>query len=60
MFVNLFRSLFRGAPASDNPWEANTLEWKTASPPPTDNFAEIPVVSAWPYNFGAKKGSGND
>ena len=57
MFVNLFRSLFRGAPASDNPWGANTLEWKTSSPPQTDNFKEIPVVTSWPYDFGTKKGS---
>jgi cytochrome c oxidase subunit 1 len=57
MFVNLFRALFRGAPASDNPWGANTLEWKTSSPPQTHNFKEIPVVTSWPYDFGTKKGS---
>jgi cytochrome c oxidase subunit 1 len=32
------------APA--DPWEGNTLEWKTASPPPEYNFAEIPTVSS--------------
>lgn len=30
--------------AGDDPWEADTLEWLTASPPPVYNFAEIPVV----------------
>jgi heme/copper-type cytochrome/quinol oxidase subunit 1 len=28
----------------DDPWEANTLEWGTTSPPPSYNFAKIPVV----------------
>jgi cytochrome c oxidase subunit I len=35
---NLIWSRFRGAIASDNPWEATTLEWSTSSPPPFDNF----------------------
>ena len=32
--------------AADDPWEANTLEWATSSPPPSYNFARIPVVSS--------------
>jgi cytochrome c oxidase subunit 1 len=27
-----------------NPWDANTLEWSTPSPPPSYNFFRIPVV----------------
>ena len=34
----------RGRPA--DPWEGQTLEWATASPPPLDNFAELPVVES--------------
>jgi cytochrome c oxidase subunit 1 len=42
--VNFIRSYFRGRPAGNDPWDAWTLEWSTASPPPDYNFAEIPVV----------------
>jgi heme/copper-type cytochrome/quinol oxidase subunit 1 len=41
---NMLYSLRRGAPAGDNPWQAWTLEWATASPPPVDNFDRIPPV----------------
>jgi cytochrome c oxidase subunit 1 len=36
--------MWAGAPAGSNPWDASTLEWATASPPPPYNFARIPVV----------------
>ncbi|TWT35402.1 cytochrome c oxidase subunit 1 [Posidoniimonas corsicana] len=35
---NVVRSLRLGPPAGDNPWDAFTLEWSTASPPPEENF----------------------
>ncbi|MBM3801255.1 MAG: cytochrome c oxidase subunit I [Acidimicrobiia bacterium] len=51
--VNLFWSLFKGRKASDNPWEATTLEWSIPSPPPHDNFGgKIPVVHHGPYEYG--------
>ena len=44
-------SLLRGPRAPANPWGATGLEWQTSSPPPTENFAETPVVSEPPYNY---------
>jgi cytochrome c oxidase subunit 1 len=49
---NLFWSMKYGKKASDNPWEATTLEWTTATPPPHDNFAgRTPVVYNGPYEY---------
>ncbi len=36
----------RGAPAGDNPWDADSLEWAVASPTPHYNFRAIPVVNS--------------
>ena len=44
--VNGLYSLYRGAIAPPNPWEASTLEWATTSPPPPYNFAHVPVVDS--------------
>jgi cytochrome c oxidase subunit 1 len=56
MFYNLLHGLFRGRQAPPNPWGGKTLEWQTSSPPLTENFEEIPVVTDWPYGFGKKEG----
>ena len=40
-----------GKKAGDNPWDATTLEWQTASPPPHDNFRKTPIVKTWPYEY---------
>src|SRR6195256_2239481 len=51
--INLFWSMFKGPKASDNPWEATTLEWITTTPPPHDNFGGVtPVVHHGPYEYG--------
>jgi cytochrome c oxidase subunit I len=42
--VNVMRSLKRGRIAGPDPWKGNTLEWFTPSPPPVNNFDEIPRV----------------
>src|SRR5712672_988697 len=50
---NLIWSMKAGKKASDNPWEATTLEWTTATPPPHDNFGgHTPVVYNGPYEYG--------
>jgi cytochrome c oxidase subunit I len=51
-YFNFFWSMFKGKKASDNPWDATTLEWSTATPPPHDNFAGVvPEVYRGPYEF---------
>jgi cytochrome c oxidase subunit I len=41
---NLIWAYFRGRPAGNDPWDAWTLEWSVASPPPIYNFAVLPEV----------------
>ena len=42
--INVLRSRRHGAPAGADPWQAGTLEWSVASPPPAGNFEQVPVV----------------
>src|SRR5574341_970237 len=50
--INFVWGLAAGKRAETNPWEATTLEWTTASPPPHGNWGEtIPVVYRGPYEY---------
>jgi len=51
-FANVIWSARRGRRAADNPWQAPTLEWSVASPPPPENFAVLPVVERGPHEMG--------
>ena len=42
--ANFAISLARGRRAPADPWEGNTLEWATTSPPPAYNFDLVPTV----------------
>ena len=44
-------SMRYGRVAGPNPWPATGLEWKTDSPPLTENFEVTPVVTWEPYDF---------
>jgi cytochrome c oxidase subunit I+III len=41
---NIWSSLRRGKPAGNDPWDSETLEWATTSPPPDYNFRALPTV----------------
>ncbi|CAA9428811.1 MAG: Cytochrome c oxidase polypeptide I [uncultured Pyrinomonadaceae bacterium] len=54
--IYLTYSIFFGAKAPANPWMLPGLEWRTASPPPTENFEETPIVTWEAYEFGEESG----
>ena len=53
-FFNFLHSLLWGEKAPKNPWNANTLEWTTESPPPHGNWPpdQMPKVYRGPYEYG--------
>jgi cytochrome c oxidase subunit I len=44
-------SMRYGKRAPANPWHLPGLEWRTSSPPPTENFITTPVVTWEAYEF---------
>jgi cytochrome c oxidase subunit I+III len=44
--VNAANSARRGSLAGENPWDGESLEWSTSSPPPSYNFIHLPVVGS--------------
>ncbi|HKP69958.1 MAG TPA: cbb3-type cytochrome c oxidase subunit I [Pyrinomonadaceae bacterium] len=54
--IYMAHSLIYGKPAGDNPWMLPGLEWRTSSPPPTENFEKTPIVTWEAYEFGEESG----
>ncbi len=50
--ANLVYGVVWGRQVDENPWQSRSLEWQTSTPPPVENFPEIPVVAAGPYDYG--------
>jgi cytochrome c oxidase subunit 1 len=44
---NVLVSHRRPVPAGPDPWEGQTLEWATISPPPRHNFASLPPIRSY-------------
>ena len=50
--INFFHSIKKGRKvASDNPWDATTLEWQTPTPPGHGNFDRPMEVFRGPYEY---------
>jgi cytochrome c oxidase subunit 1 len=45
--ANVARSLRLGRLAGPDPWEGQTLEWATSSPPPRENFDVLPPITGY-------------
>jgi heme/copper-type cytochrome/quinol oxidase subunit 1 len=54
---NVFVTLRKPAWAPDDPWDGNTLEWATTSPPPPYNFDALPPVRSERPLFDLKHGA---
>ncbi len=46
VLIDLIKSNSSGASAGNDPWRAGTLEWFVSSPPPANNFDEIPAIAS--------------
>ena len=68
IFVVNVAASWKKYPVGDNPWDAQTLEWFTTSPPPHHNFYRLPQIRSerptWDYNHPEHKslahGGGTD
>jgi cytochrome c oxidase subunit 1 len=54
---NVFTTLRGPQNAPDDPWEGNTLEWATTSPPPPYNFDSLPPIRSERPLFDLRQGA---
>jgi len=52
LFNLAWAAFFGKVKAPANPFGSHSLEWQTPSPPPHDNFATTPTVTAGVYDYG--------
>lgn len=58
---NFFYSIWGGRKATQNPWNANTLEWTTPVEHIHGNWpGEIPTVHRWAYDYSKPNDDGSD
>ncbi len=59
----IISALRRPPDAPDDPWEGNTLEWATTSPPPEHNFRWLPPIRSerpmWDWRMSQADASGD-
>src|SRR4051794_28792544 len=58
--IYLTWSMRYGKVAGPNPWPGTSLEWRTPSPPPTENFDVTPEVTWEPYDYDNRPDLGLD
>ena len=51
ILIYLVIALRFGARCTQNPWGSKGFEWLSASPPPTHNFDEIPIITQMPHDY---------
>ena len=55
-FLAVIVALRQPRTAADDPWEGNSLEWATGSPPPEHNFRRLPRIRSFRPVFDARQG----
>lgn len=59
--VNFVYSIYRGKKSTQNPWQANTLEWTSPIEGIHGNWdGELPTVHRWPYDYSRNPNSDVD
>jgi cytochrome c oxidase subunit 1 len=52
----VYSLIFVRIPAERNPWRSKSLEWQVPTPVPVNNFEQIPIFDADPYDYGTPAG----